>query len=101
MLCPAIMAEIGGTRVLPTSCIHSFQAKAESRGEASWSGPGQCVSRGRYTARQGPHAMRQPSDAPPIIDTKGDVNLTFTYAAVVVVEVVVLAALWFFSWYYS
>ena len=45
--------------------------------------------------------MRQPSDAPPIIDTKGDVNLTFTYAAVVVVEVVVLAALWFFSWYYS
>jgi len=45
--------------------------------------------------------MRQPSGAPHVIDTKGDANFTFTYVAVVVVEVVVLAALWFFSRYFS
>ena len=49
--------------------------------------------------------MRQPtggsSGAPHVIDTRGDANLTFTYAAVVVVEAAVLAALWVFSRYFS
>ncbi len=45
--------------------------------------------------------MRQPSGAPHVIDTKGDASFTFTYVAVAVVEVVVLAALWFFSRYFS
>ena len=42
-----------------------------------------------------------PSDAPPVIDTRGDVSLSSTYAAVVLVEAVVLAALWFFSRYFG
>jgi hypothetical protein len=36
-----------------------------------------------------------------LIDTRGDVSFTFVYAAVVLCEAVVLAALWFFSRYYS
>ncbi len=42
-----------------------------------------------------------PSVAPHVIDTRGDASFSSTYAAVVVIEVVVLAALWFFSRYYS
>ena len=42
-----------------------------------------------------------PSGAPHFIDTKGDASLTAVYAAVVLVEVVVLAALWFFSRYFG
>jgi len=42
-----------------------------------------------------------PSASPRFIDTEGDTSFTFTYVAVVVVEVVVLAALWFFSRYFS
>ena len=42
-----------------------------------------------------------PSGAPHIIDTRGEANFSFTYAAVVVIEAVVLVALWFFSWYFS
>ena len=49
--------------------------------------------------------MTQPTDeslgAPHVIDTRGDASFSSTYAAVVVIEVVVLAALWFFSRYYS
>ena len=60
---------------------------------------------GGYTADRGPYTMTQPtgepSAAPHVIDTSGDANLASTYAAVVVVEVFVLAALWFFSRYYS
>ncbi len=41
------------------------------------------------------------SRSPRIIDTEGDASFTFIYVAVVVVEVVVLAALWFFSRYFS
>ena len=52
-----------------------------------------------------PDEMRQPtggsSGAPHVIDTRGDANFTFTYAAVVVVEAAVLAALWVFSRYFS
>ena len=44
---------------------------------------------------------RDPSGAPHVVDTRGDASFTVTYAAVVVTEVVVLAALWFFSRYYS
>ncbi len=42
-----------------------------------------------------------PPGTPPVIDTRGDATFTATYAAVVLVEVVVLAALWFFSRYFS
>ena len=42
-----------------------------------------------------------PSGAPHVIDTRGDVRFTVTYAAVVLIEVVVLAALWFFSRYFG
>jgi hypothetical protein len=42
-----------------------------------------------------------PSGSPRIIDTEGDASFTCTYIAVVVVEVVVLAALWFFSRYFG
>ena len=45
--------------------------------------------------------MTQPSGAPHVIDTRGDVNFSSTYAAVVVIEVVVLAALWLFSRYFG
>ena len=38
-----------------------------------------------------------PSGASHVIDTRGDASFSFTYAAVVVIEVIVLAALWFFS----
>ena len=38
-----------------------------------------------------------PSDAPHVIDTRGDASFSSTYVAVVVIEVIVLAALWFFS----
>ena len=52
-----------------------------------------------------PDGMTQPtgdpSGAPCRIDTEGDVNFTVSYAAVVLIEVVVLAALWFFSRYFS
>ena len=44
---------------------------------------------------------RGPSGAPHIIDTKGDASFAVTYAAVVLIEVVVLAALWFFSQYFG
>ena len=39
-------------------------------------------------------------DAPRIIDTRGDASFTSTYMAVVLTEVAVLAALWFFSRYF-
>lgn len=42
-----------------------------------------------------------PSGLPRIIDTEGDTSFTATYVAVVVVEVAVLAALWFFSQSFS
>ena len=42
-----------------------------------------------------------PSGAPRPIDTRGDVLFTSTYAAVVLVELVVLAALWGFSRYFG
>ena len=49
--------------------------------------------------------MTQPtgarSGAPRIVDTRGDANFTSTYAAVVLIEVAVLAALWFFSQYFG
>jgi hypothetical protein len=37
----------------------------------------------------------------PIIDTRGDENFAPTYVAVVLVEVIVLAALWAFSRYFA
>ena len=43
----------------------------------------------------------EPSGAPRLIDTRGDTSFTVVYAAVVLCEAVVLAALWFFSRYYS
>ena len=52
-----------------------------------------------------PDDMTQPTAGPSgsqrIIDTRGDASFSSTYAAVVVIEVVVLAALWFFSRYFS
>ncbi len=42
-----------------------------------------------------------PSGEPHVIDTRGDVSFSSTYAAVVLVEAVVLAALWFFSRYFG
>ena len=47
------------------------------------------------------HMTPPPSGAPRDIDTRGDVPLTSLCAAVVIVEVVVLAALWFFSRYFG
>ena len=50
-------------------------------------------------------SMTQPTGGPSgsarIIDTRGDMNFSFTYVAVVVVEGVVLVALWFFSRYFG
>ena len=43
----------------------------------------------------------RPSGAAHIIDTESDTSFTLIYAAVVVVEVAVLAALWFFSRYFG
>ncbi len=42
-----------------------------------------------------------PADAPRLIDTRGDQSLGRTYVAVLLVEVVTLAALWFFSSYFT
>ena len=42
-----------------------------------------------------------PSGASHVIDTRGDANFTVAYAAVVLIEVVVLGALWFFSRYFG
>ena len=42
-----------------------------------------------------------PSGAPHVIDTRGAASFAVTYAAVVLIEVVVLAALWFFSRYFG
>ena len=42
-----------------------------------------------------------PSGAPHVIDTRGDSNFLPAYAAVLVIEVAVLAALWFFSRYFG
>ena len=42
-----------------------------------------------------------PSGAPHVIDTRGDASFTATYLAVVMTEVVVLAALWVFSQYFG
>ena len=41
------------------------------------------------------------SGVPHIVDTRGDANFTATYAAVVLIEAAVLAALWFFSQYFG
>ena len=43
----------------------------------------------------------QPEDVPRVLDTRGDEPFAATYVAVVVVEVLVLAALWLFSRHYS
>jgi hypothetical protein len=43
----------------------------------------------------------EPSGTPRVIDTRSDVDFTSTYVAVVLVEGIVLAALWFFSRYFS
>ena len=42
-----------------------------------------------------------PAGARRVIDTAGNANLTPIYVAVVLVEVAVLTALWFFSAYFS
>lgn len=42
----------------------------------------------------------QPDDVPRVLDTGGE-RFTVTYAAVVVVEALVLAALWLFSRHFS
>ena len=41
------------------------------------------------------------SGAPRIVDTRGDANFTPAYVGVVLIEVVVLAALWVFSQYFG
>ena len=43
----------------------------------------------------------QPDDVPRVLDTRGDEPLGATYVAVMVVEAVVLAALWLFSRHFS
>ena len=43
----------------------------------------------------------QPDDVPSVLDTGGDEPFTATYVAVVVVEALVLAALWLFSRHFS
>ncbi len=43
----------------------------------------------------------EPSGAPPVIDTRGEENFTPTYVAVVLIEIVVLTALWLFSRHFS
>ncbi len=43
----------------------------------------------------------QPEDVPSVLDTRGDEPLGATYVAVVVVEALVLAALWLFSRHFS
>ena len=43
----------------------------------------------------------QPEDVRRVLDTRGDEPLAATYVAVVVVEALVLAALWLFSRYFS
>ena len=43
----------------------------------------------------------QPDDIRRVLDTRGDEPLAATYVAVVVVEAVVLAALWLFSRHFS
>ena len=50
----------------------------------------------------GPTAMTpQPEDVARVLDTRGDEPLGATYVAVVVVEALVLAALWLFSRHFS
>ena len=43
----------------------------------------------------------QPEDVPRVLDTRGDEPLNATYVAVMVVEALVLAALWMFSRHFS
>ena len=43
----------------------------------------------------------EPEDVPRLLDTRGDEPFNATYVAVVVVEVLVLAALWLFSRHFS
>ncbi|MCY4506558.1 MAG: hypothetical protein OXG35_06315 [Acidobacteria bacterium] len=43
----------------------------------------------------------QPEDVPRLLDTRGDESFAATYVAVVVVEALVLAALWVFSRHFS
>ena len=44
---------------------------------------------------------QQPEDVPRVLDTRGDEALGATYVAVIVVEALVLAALWLFSRHFS
>jgi len=43
----------------------------------------------------------EPTAAPPLFDTRGETPLGRTYIAVILVEAVTLAALWFFSSHFS
>ena len=43
----------------------------------------------------------QPEDVPRLLDTRGDEPFAATYVAVMVVEALVLAALWLFSRHFS
>ena len=49
----------------------------------------------------GADAMTQPPEDPRVLDTRGEEPFAATYAAVLVVEALVLAALWIFSRHFS
>jgi hypothetical protein len=44
---------------------------------------------------------QQPEDVPRVLDTRGEEPFAATFAAVLVVEALVLAALWIFSRHFS
>ena len=56
----------------------------------------------RRRVYSGPTVMTpQPEDVPRVLDTRGDEPFAATYVAVIVVEALVLAALWLFSRHFS